>query len=135
LAFRHDLSDGTSPRNDWNFVPHLKEILFNMSDSRHIKPKMSDSLYGVAQRKSAENQDSLNALGGKLRRLREEFGISQAELCRRLQRSGWDCDTLVMSRIERGVRSLTDSEMLAILRVLKRKLRDLEDWDRHDGKG
>ena len=106
-----------------------------MSDSRHIKPKMSASLYGVAQRKSAENQDSLNALGGKLRALRGEFGISQAELCGRLQLAGWDCDTLVMSRIERGVRTLTDLEILAILRILKKSLKDLEDWDRHDGKG
>jgi len=80
----------------------------------------------VAQRKSAENQTSLNALGGRLRCLREEFGISQAELCRRLQRAGWDCDTLVMSRIERGVRTLTDLEILAILQILKKQLRDLE---------
>jgi hypothetical protein len=97
-----------------------------MSGSRDINRKMSASLCGVAKRKSAENQDSLNALGNKLQGLRQEFGISQAELCCRLQRGGWDCDTLVMSRIERGVRTLTDFEILAILRVLKRTLGDLE---------
>ncbi|MEI6493434.1 MAG: helix-turn-helix transcriptional regulator [Verrucomicrobiota bacterium] len=85
---------------------------------------LSASLLGVAQRKSGENEEMLNRLGGRIRELREEFGISQAELCRRLQRAGWDCDTLVMSRIERGVRTLTDIEILAILRVLNKSLKD-----------
>lgn len=85
---------------------------------------LSASLLRVAQRKSGEHQESLNQLGGRIRELREEFGISQAELCRRLQRAGWDCDTLVMSRIERGVRTLTDIEILAILRVLNKSLKD-----------
>lgn len=84
----------------------------------------SASLLDVAQRKSGEHRRSLNQLGGRIRELREEFGISQAELCRRLQRAGWDCDTLVMSRIERGVRTLTDIEILAIFRVLKKSLKD-----------
>ncbi len=81
----------------------------------------------MAQRRSAESLSKKNVLGGKIRQLREAFGISQAELCRRLQLNDWDCDVLVMSRIERGVRTLTDIEILSILRVLKAKLRDLEE--------
>jgi transcriptional regulator with XRE-family HTH domain len=80
----------------------------------------------VAQRRSAENSEKLNVLGGKIRKLRTEFGISQAELCRRLQRQGWDCDTLVMSRIERGVRSVTDVELASIIKVLKGKWADFD---------
>jgi transcriptional regulator with XRE-family HTH domain len=80
----------------------------------------------VAQRRSAENTEKLNLLGDRVRKLRMEFGISQAELCRRLQIRGWDCDVLVMSRIERGVRTLTDVEISHILKVLKRKWRDLD---------
>ncbi|MEI8309900.1 MAG: helix-turn-helix transcriptional regulator [Verrucomicrobiota bacterium] len=65
--------------------------------------------------------------GPRLRALREEAGISQAELARRLQLQGWDLDIMVLNRIELGKRTLTDFEIQKILDILGRKWADLDE--------
>ena len=68
----------------------------------------------------------LNVLGAKIRKLREAEGLRQNELTTRLQRAGWDVDPGTTNRIETGVRTLTDIELMLILKVLGKRLRDLE---------
>jgi transcriptional regulator with XRE-family HTH domain len=61
-----------------------------------------------------------NALGSRLATLRKAAGLSQSALVERLQlKADWDCDKAVLASIENGRRSLTDLELLAILKVLK----------------
>jgi transcriptional regulator with XRE-family HTH domain len=69
--------------------------------------------------------EKLNILGPKLRALREKTGIKQIELAYRLQRAGWDIDPVTANRIETGMRTLTDVELLLILKVLGKRLQDL----------
>ena len=81
----------------------------------------------MARRTSPEiAKGKLNLLGPKLRALREGAGLRQVELAYRLQRVGWDIDPVTMNRVELGHRTLTDIELLLILRVLRRRLSDLE---------
>ncbi len=68
----------------------------------------------------------LNIFGAKIRRLREAAGLRQNELTHRLQRAGWDVDPGTTNRIETGARTLTDIELMLILRVLGKRLSDLE---------
>lgn len=68
----------------------------------------------------------MNVKGIRLRELRESAGIAQAELARRLQRAGWDCDVMVINRIELGKRTLTDVEIEIALEVLGKKWADLD---------
>lgn len=67
-----------------------------------------------------------NALGPRIRALRKAAGLSQSQLVENLQlKVGWDCDKAVLASIENGRRSLTDLEILAILKVLKLRWADL----------
>ena len=68
-----------------------------------------------------------NAKGGRIRALREQAGISQAEFARKLQRRGWDCDVVVLNRIEQRKRLLTDTEIEIILKALKKTWADLSE--------
>lgn len=82
----------------------------------------------MARRTSPQPKEGkLNLLGPKLRLLREKIGLKQIDLVARLQRAGWDIDPVTANRIENGLRSLTDIELLFILKVLGKRLRDLEN--------
>ena len=63
----------------------------------------------------SQTGETLNALGPRLRQLRLSKNISQAELARRLQRTGWDCDPVVLNKIESQRRTLTDFELLLLV--------------------
>lgn len=78
----------------------------------------------MAQRLSRKGAH-LNALGPRLRVLREDRGLSQAELARMLQRAGWDIDPIVLNKIESRRRTLTDVEIFHFAEVLKLNLGDL----------
>ena len=65
--------------------------------------------------------------GPRIRELRERAGISQAEFARQLQLAGWDCDVMVVNRIELQKRSLTDVEIEIVLSVLKLKWAELDE--------
>ncbi len=81
----------------------------------------------MARRTSPKPADGkLNLFGPKIRRLREASGLRQNELTHRLQRAGWDVDPGTTNRIETGARTLTDLELMLILKVLGKRLSDLE---------
>jgi transcriptional regulator with XRE-family HTH domain len=70
-----------------------------------------------------------NLLGAKLKELRLEAGMTQAQVVEKLQKrkpQAWDCDTIVYSTIELQKRSLSDIETAAILEVLGRTWADLQ---------
>lgn len=66
-----------------------------------------------------------NLFGPTLGVMRREAKITQAELSRRLQLTGWDVDDVVISYIEHGKRILSDIELSMILRALEAGLDDL----------
>lgn len=80
----------------------------------------------MARRNSASARTSLNLLGPKLRNLRLDAGLSQSDLVGKLQRGGWDCEKMTISRIERGERTVTDVELAMILKKLRKKWTDLD---------
>jgi len=68
----------------------------------------------------------LNQLGNELRNLREADRLLQTELAVKLQKAGWDIELATLNRIESGARTLTDVELMLILKVLGKRLRDLD---------
>lgn len=58
-----------------------------------------------------------NMVGLKLKRLREERGMSQRELAKRFQLIGCDIDQNVITRIETKKRHVTEIEIRAIMEV------------------
>ena len=68
----------------------------------------------------------LNQLGTELRRLREAERMLQTELAVKLQKAGWDIELATLNRIESGARALTDVGLLLILKLLGKRLGDLD---------
>ncbi len=66
----------------------------------------------------------LNQLGNELRNLREADRMRQTELAVKLQKAGWDIELATLNRIESGARTLTDVELMLILKVLGKRLGD-----------
>ena len=103
---------------------HVNDIGF--SDIGHGRHRLR---YSKAMRKRgmvAGKDGKRNALGSRLAALRRAAGLSQSALVERLQlKTDWDCDKAVLASIENGRRSLTDLELLAILKVLKLRWADL----------
>jgi hypothetical protein len=81
----------------------------------------------MARRKSVAPEDSLNVIGPKLRDLREQAGLKSGDVIVQLQKNGWDIDPSIYSAIENRRRSLTDIEIIRILRVLNCTWHDLAD--------
>lgn len=71
-------------------------------------------------------QTGRNFLGPWLKILREERGETITGLASRLQRAGWDVSRPVLSYVESGKRSLSDSELFLVLCVLGCSLEDLQ---------
>lgn len=70
--------------------------------------------------------DKKNNLCGKnIRQFRKEIDISQRELADRLQLIGLDVDKNAIQRIEAGKRFVTDIELIALCRVLNKRLDEL----------
>lgn len=77
---------------------------------------------------SRNARGKLNELGPRLAHLREEIGLTQPQMAEKLQRLkpvSWDCSVVVYSTIETQQRSINDIELLAILKVLGKTLKDL----------
>lgn len=67
-----------------------------------------------------------NFIGPALRRLRQGRGLNQAMLAARCVRAGWEsCTENTISKIETGVRCITDRELVLIAQALRAKLREL----------
>ena len=50
----------------------------------------------------------------------------QTELAVKLQKAGWDIEMATLNRIESGARTLTDVELVFILKVLGNRFGDLD---------
>lgn len=66
-----------------------------------------------------------NICGKNISVFRKEIKISQRELADRLQLTGLDVDKNAVQRIESGQRFVTDIELLAISKVLKKSFEEL----------
>jgi hypothetical protein len=52
---------------------------------------------------------------------------TQADFVRRIQLAGWDADPATLNRIEKQKRTVTDSELILMARVLKISLKEFEN--------
>jgi transcriptional regulator with XRE-family HTH domain len=84
------------------------------------------TLLAVAGRKSARHGDSKNSFGKKLKELRLAAGISLRDFAAKLETLGWEVSEGTWAHVEAGRRILSDTELLLALRVLRKKLSDLE---------
>ena len=66
-----------------------------------------------------------NLCGRNIARYRTEFGFSQRELADRLQLIDLDIDKNAIQRIEAGKRFVTDIELAAFAKVLRKSLEEL----------
>lgn len=60
-----------------------------------------------------------NIVGARVRAARAERGISQGALAAQLQTLGVNIDQQMVSRVERGLRIVTDYELACLCRVLR----------------
>ena len=72
----------------------------------------------------------LNAVGPAIRRLRNEKGWSQPEFATRAQVAEWDIDRVIISKIESGLRAVTDIELYYLAKILGTTIPDLFPKDR-----
>jgi transcriptional regulator with XRE-family HTH domain len=68
-----------------------------------------------------------NICGKKIAQLRKEMKLSQRQLADKLQLSGLDVDKNAIQRIEAGKRFVTDIELSALAKTLKREINELLD--------
>jgi transcriptional regulator with XRE-family HTH domain len=62
---------------------------------------------------------SQNVVGPQIRRLRVRAGMTQDFLAAKCGVAGWDISRATLSKIEAGVRCVTDAELFLVARVLK----------------
>ena len=72
-----------------------------------------------------KSQVARNIIGPGLRRLRNERGLTQAQLAEFLQRKGWDISRETLAKIEAQLRWLTDFEVAFLLNALGVELVEL----------
>lgn len=73
----------------------------------------------MPRRNSLSTDNDRNEFGLEIRRLRRAAGLTQGELAARLQATGWDVGLDAISQIETRKRTLTDSELVRILKALR----------------
>lgn len=69
----------------------------------------------------------LNVFGPRVQKFRIERGWTQVQFLLRIQRAGWNIQPSILANIETAQRSLTDNELLFLLRILGKSLSDLEN--------
>lgn len=67
-----------------------------------------------------------NTFGPKIKALRQALGLTLGEVVAKLGVRGWEISETNLGHIEAQRRTLTDTELLALLKVLKARLSDLE---------
>lgn len=67
---------------------------------------------------------SQNIVGPRVQALRKKQGLTQAMLAARLGAMGWDIGENIITKIETGVRCVTDNELVILAEALRVKLRD-----------
>jgi transcriptional regulator with XRE-family HTH domain len=68
-----------------------------------------------------------NTFGPKLKALRLDKGLSLRDVAAKLGVRGWEITETNLGHIEAQRRTLTDTELLALLKVLKATLSELEN--------
>ena len=66
----------------------------------------------------AENQDDVEHIGIRLKKIRKESKLRQEDLAAQLQIAGVMLDSSNISKIERGVRDVSGRELLIFAKVL-----------------
>lgn len=66
-----------------------------------------------------------NAIGGQVRKIRSANGMTQENLAGRCNLQGFDIGRETISQIERGIRGVSDLEMILLARALRVKLNEL----------
>jgi transcriptional regulator with XRE-family HTH domain len=73
-------------------------------------------------RRLRTEQGKMNGVGSRIKERRHQLGLEQDELCARiasLTNGGWNPAWQDMSRIENGVRTVTDLEVIAFAEALE----------------
>ena len=65
-----------------------------------------------------------NMVGPRVQAVREKQGLTQAMLAARCGALGWDVGENTVTKIETGVRCVTDNELIFLAEALRVKLRD-----------
>lgn len=66
-----------------------------------------------------------NVVGEKIRVIRNNKGWSQEDFAAKCQLIGWDIDRGTVSKIEAGLRRVTDAELYMLALTLKVSIKDL----------
>lgn len=82
-------------------------------------------LYAMFKLKTANGSN--NITGQNLIAIRHKMNISQRQLARMMQLSGYDVDHHFIRRIENGERFVTDIELAVLSKVLKVDIMELID--------
>ena len=78
--------------------------------------------------KKIKSQPELNAIGGNIRRIRQNKGLSQKTLSEKPELIPVYICRVSLSRIENGDRAITDIEIEAIAHILEVTPNDLFGW-------
>lgn len=62
---------------------------------------------------------SKNIAGREVQRIRMKQGLSQEALAAQCQRAGWDISRATLSKIEAGLRCVSDVEIVLLAHILK----------------
>jgi transcriptional regulator with XRE-family HTH domain len=66
-----------------------------------------------------------NIIGPRIRQLRREQDLTQAELAARCGRLGWDASENTITKIEKCFRCVTDRELVILVQALRVKMRQI----------
>ena len=66
-----------------------------------------------------------NIIGPTVKRLRKSLHLTQGDLAARCGVLGWDISENTVTKIEKGIRCITDKELVPIARALNVKLPEL----------
>lgn len=79
--------------------------------------------------KKIKSEHELNIIGNRIKEERKKAKLSQSDLSLKLELMGVYICRGSISRLESGVRNITDYEIDAISKILKVSPNELFDWD------
>jgi transcriptional regulator with XRE-family HTH domain len=66
-----------------------------------------------------------NIIGEQLKHLRQSHGLTQDNLAARCASRGWNVSENTITKIETGIRCVTDKELVILTSALRVKMKDL----------
>ena len=78
-------------------------------------------------KKNTKFQDSYNIIGKNIKNIRKNKGITQEDLCARMQVMGFQISRSDISKLENGKKFIADFEVLGFAKALKVSILDLFD--------